>query len=267
MVRPGRTRDRLWLIPVAGWTLALVLAVAPGPPFSLDRWPLSGPFGAFTWGSWVASTGLAFSMLLLAAVLWFRRGRGQTEGVGRLLTAALAFGLVALASFVAADRAEVIERSPVLALVVALALAALLRMLMARVARRSLVAREPIEARPLVPARWRVPLGVAIGLAGLIALFFICGEAVRMVEPRVGSIVTVRRPALFFWAESAYFDALARREVAPERQALLPAGATLQIKGWVKRGVLARVAHDPSGSLADEIGYVRLGDLDLGVAD
>jgi hypothetical protein len=245
--------------------MALVLAVAPGPPFSLERWPLSGPFGAFTWGSWVASTGLAFSMLLLAAVLGFRRSRA--EGVGRSLTAALGFGLVAVASFLAADQADLIERSPVLALVAALALVGLLRLLMTRVARKSAAAREPIESRPFVPARWRVPFGVATGLAGLVALFFLCGEAVRMVGPRVGSIVTVRRPAQFFWAESAYFDALARREVAPERRALLPPGATLQIKGWVKRGALVRVAHDPSGGLADEVGYVRLNDLDLGVAD
>jgi hypothetical protein len=79
----------------------------------------------------------------------------------------------------------------------------------------------------------------------------------------VGTVVTVRHPSPFFWAESAYFDDLAHRDVAPERRALLPAGARLLIKGRVTQGALVRVTHDPAGLLSGEFGYVRLRDLDV----
>ena len=92
-------------------------------------------------------------------------------------------------------------------------------------------------------------------------LFFACGALVRSIGPGPGVVLTVRKPSPFFWAESAYYDELADRAVAPDRRALLPVGSRVEIKSQVTAGVQVRVVHDPAGKLGDELGYVRLRDL------
>jgi len=130
-----RRSSPVWRFPAAGFAAAAAAAVAPGSPVGPGSWPARGPFGALTWTAWVVSTGLAATLLLLAAALAVRRGRGARGVVlGRAVPAALAFGLLALAAFTAAARVDAIERSPAAALAVALAGLAAMRAVVARLA-------------------------------------------------------------------------------------------------------------------------------------
>jgi hypothetical protein len=92
-----------------------------------------GPFGAFTWSAWFVSGGLGVTLLFLAVALGLRRRRAAGVVVlGRVVPAALAFGLVAVASYAAAARADRIAQHPAVALAVALAGLVALRAAVAR---------------------------------------------------------------------------------------------------------------------------------------
>jgi hypothetical protein len=292
MARRGRTRNphRVWPFPAAGLALAVVLAVVPAQPFWVGGWPMKGPFGAFTWGASLFSLGLAFTLLLLAIALWVRRSRGSGPVVRRVLTAASGFGLLALAAFASAERGDLIERNPALALALALLAVVALRALVLRASRppAPATAASPLIESPAPPAiapgaarlsRLSVLLVVAGCVLGVVVLFFACGAVVRLVGPGVGTELTVRRPAPFFWGESAYFDYAARRAAGADvsdylrpppggdgkavRHAVLPAGAKIVIKGWLDGGAEVKVCHDPGGHLLGEWGYVYLRDLDV----
>ena len=127
--RGSRGRD-LWGFPAAGLAAAGLIAATPGSPLGPERWPLKGPFGAFTWLACFLSIGLGVTLLLVAIGLGFRRGRGAV--LGRTVPAALAFGLLALAAYAAAARADRIARNPAVALAVALAVLAALRVVTSR---------------------------------------------------------------------------------------------------------------------------------------
>jgi hypothetical protein len=133
-VRRGKGVE-VWRFPALGFTAAAAAAAVPGSPVGPEGWPVRGAFGVFTWAAWFASAGLAVTLLLLAAALAARRGRAARGVVlGRVLPAALTFGLLAVAAFAAAARADRIERSPAVALAVAVAGLVALRAVAARIA-------------------------------------------------------------------------------------------------------------------------------------
>jgi hypothetical protein len=118
------------LFPTLGFMGAIVLTLIPHQPLSVADWPLKGPFGLFTWGAWFACTGLAFTLLLLAIASRLRpRPRAA---LGRLVVVAATFGLLALAAYGTAARADLIERYPPVALALALAFLVALRQALTR---------------------------------------------------------------------------------------------------------------------------------------
>lgn len=134
-LRGGGGSSTVWRFPATGFAATAAVVAAPGSPLGPAGWPVRGPFGAFTWGAWFVSAGLAATLFLLAAGTAARHGRAARGLVtGRALPAALAYGLLALASFTAASQAEQIRRTPAAALAAALTALVLFRAAAARFA-------------------------------------------------------------------------------------------------------------------------------------
>ncbi len=123
MAEIGRkTRGEVWKIPAIAFAGVTASVIVPGSPWGPERWPTAGLFGAFTWTAWFVSTGLAITLLFLAARLTARPGSETTlDRIGRAVRAALSFGLLAASAYLAAASAEAIQRNPAAALGVALA--------------------------------------------------------------------------------------------------------------------------------------------------
>ena len=131
--RVGRPSP-VWWFPASGFAATAVLAVAPGSPMRPGDWPSQGPFGAYTWVAWYVSTSLALTLLLIAFAASLHRGRLlRGLGIGRTILASGTFGVLGLAAFTAAARADQIQRSPVGALLIALVGLLLLRSIAARI--------------------------------------------------------------------------------------------------------------------------------------
>jgi hypothetical protein len=108
----------------------------PGSPVGPGRWPLRGPFGAFTWGAWVVCSGLAVALLVLGVSLAARgRGARAAAAAGRVCRGSAGFALLAASAYGAAARADLVESHPVAALALAVAALVALRRL----------AREPLR--------------------------------------------------------------------------------------------------------------------------
>ncbi len=107
------SRVGVWVVPVLAFAAVGLAAFPVGSPVSPASWGTRGPFGAFTWTAWFVSSGLAMTLLLLAFAAFARRGTkaGGASGA-RLAPSALAFGLLALLSYVAAASAEWVQRNP-----------------------------------------------------------------------------------------------------------------------------------------------------------
>lgn len=128
---------RLFLFPLAGFAATAVAAFVPDGPLAPGRWPLTGPFGAFTWTACFMASGLSLTLGLLAVVETLRGGPARHRLVlGRMVPSALGFALIASAAYTAAARADRIERSPALALVVAVVALVALRAVSGAVSRR-----------------------------------------------------------------------------------------------------------------------------------
>ncbi len=128
--RPGP----VWRFPASGFAATAVLAVAPGSPMRPGDWPSQGPFGAYTWVAWYVSTSLALTLLLIAFAASLHRGRLlRGLGIGRTILASGTFGVLGLAAFTAAARADQIQRSPLASLAIALVGLVLLRLIAARI--------------------------------------------------------------------------------------------------------------------------------------
>lgn len=284
---------RTWACLVFGLGAAIGLACVPGLPFGPGRWPAGGPFGGFTWGAWLVSTGLALTLGAL--------GAAPRQPVSRVRAGAAGFGLLAVLAYLAAARVDLIERYPV----VALGLAALALMTLRRLVRAVLrpvgaaaagrvrpAARQAgsgsgaevddqgetdDERAPLAMPRWASVLATV--MAGLLVLVVALGVAVQWLGPGLGLSLTTTRPAPLFHDESTFFEYEAARrggaDVGPylrppapdsvdaARRTVLPAGARLSIKGWVEVGIQVRVERDPTpgAPLVGEWGYVRLRDV------
>jgi len=120
----ARRADKVWRFPASGFAAAALAASWPGSPLGPGRWPAHGAFGAFTWVAWFVAAGVATTLLALAVALARGRGRGKGRArvaPGRVASAALAFGLLAVSAFTAAARADRIERRPLAALALAVA--------------------------------------------------------------------------------------------------------------------------------------------------
>jgi hypothetical protein len=127
-------RGWVWIFPALGFAVVGLTALPPGSPVNPNGWGVRGPFGAFTWTAWFVSSGLGVTLLLLAVAARARCGADAGARVwARIAPSALAFGLLALASYAAAATADRIERNPVFALMLALAGVIAVRALAARV--------------------------------------------------------------------------------------------------------------------------------------
>jgi hypothetical protein len=105
----------------------LAIAAAPGSPFGPSGWPERGALGAFTWGAWVLSGGVAIALTL---------ARRHARDHARILAgrAAISGATLAILSYTtaAAAGAGLIERAPLAVLVGAIGAAWGLRRLRPR---------------------------------------------------------------------------------------------------------------------------------------
>ena len=97
---PGDQRSSpVWWFPAAGYGVAAMAALRSLSP---EAWPARGVFGAFTWTAWFMTSGVMLTLLLLSA----STAAGRVCVRGRALVAALAFGVLALASYTVARRSR-----------------------------------------------------------------------------------------------------------------------------------------------------------------
>lgn len=265
----------VWGFPAAGLGTAVVFTMIPGHVCSIDQWPVSGPFGAFTWGAFVVSMGLSLTLIFVALELW-RRSRGRSEkrrGLGRLVAASGLFAMLAVLAVAAAARIDFLESHPAIALGLSLAAVVGLGTLTQRLSAVS--ADEPDDEA--VSLRIRIRDGMKSGLKPLLGFVLIYGGFWLLVTlgisskwfgPAFGDVLTLQRPTVIYWSESAYFDDAAFRladpksDVGQTRYRFLPEGSRVEIKKWVDGGYEVVVKHDPKGISNGEWGYIRARDFD-----
>ena len=266
----------VWGFPAAGLGTAVVFTMIPGHVGSLDQWPAGGPFGAFTWGAFVVSLGLALTLIFLALELGRRSWIGAERSVrlGRVLAASGLFAMMAVLAFAAAARIDFLETHPGFSFVLACGVLAILAPLTdsLNAPAEDLEADDnstPTRARiyEIVQSGYKPILGFVLVFGGFWLLVAI-GTHMKWLGPAFGDVITFDRPVVIYWSESAYFDDAANRLNDPKSDAsqtrfrFLPEGSKVEIKRWVNGGYEVAVQHDPKGISNGESGYIRARDIE-----
>ena len=263
----------VWAFPVAGIVTAFVFTMVPGHALSLDQWPASGPFGAFTWGAFVVSAGLSLTLVLVALE---RRRRSRKIprgdlGLGRVLATSGLFGLLAVLAFLVAARIDFLESHPSASMGLALAALAILGTMTQRLSaptEDSEIEAVPLRRRSLHVAKegYKPFLGFILIFGGF-WLLVLLGISSKWMGPAFADVLTLQRPTVIYWSESAYFDDEAFRLTDPKsdveqtRFRILPEGSKVEVKGWVDGGFEVAVTLDPNGICKGEWGYIRSRDI------